>query len=314
MDLKSDLKTLSARKTSMPKLILSGAKEDSSSSSEQYDPHNKAVDSNKAIVVAYYCRKLLMKVLSAFEIHKEEQNAKVFLKEAVTSNYRRMLLRIHFKHLKKHVKQHKGHYRSKIMADAFFRAKIGKAYFKFWRNQMHLSLELGEKLHLAEHALNTSKKQRLFKSWRTVALQEKMVSIQSQTARHINGQRVAAKVLHALRSYARYSIKTRHLDGKCTTANRQRLIFKGFKTWQKYMLIKAKKLEMQCLADQLRAIALQRSVLFQFKEFMLRQEHARRLKECAFTYNELALKKVVYRAILQYSRIQKERNEKKTAI
>ena len=64
MDLKNDLKgnltTLSARKTSMPKLILSG-REDSSSSSDQYDPHNKAIDSNKAIVVAYYVRKLLNK-------------------------------------------------------------------------------------------------------------------------------------------------------------------------------------------------------------------------------------------------------------
>ena len=44
----------------MPKLVLSG-REDSSSSSDQYDPHNKAIDSNKAIVVAYYVRKLLNK-------------------------------------------------------------------------------------------------------------------------------------------------------------------------------------------------------------------------------------------------------------
>ena len=79
----------------MPKLVLSG-REDSSSSSDQYDPHNKAIDSNKAIVVAYYVRKLLNKSIQAFETYKEEQNAKVFLKEAVTHNYRRMLLRIHF--------------------------------------------------------------------------------------------------------------------------------------------------------------------------------------------------------------------------
>ena len=95
-DLKNDLRTLSAQKTSLPKLVLSGAKEDSSSSSDQYDPYNKAIDSNKAIVTAYYARKLLMKVLQGFETYKEEQNAKTFLKEAVTQNYRRMLLRVHF--------------------------------------------------------------------------------------------------------------------------------------------------------------------------------------------------------------------------
>ena len=43
-------------------------------------------------------------------------------------------------------------------------------------------------------------------------------------------------------------------------------------------------------------------------------EHARSLKECAFAYNELALKKVVYKAILQYSKITKEKNEKRTAV
>ena len=76
MDLKNDLGgnliTLSARKTSLPKLILAGAKEDTSSSSDQYDPHNKAIDSNKAIVVAYYARKLLMKVMQGLETYKEE--------------------------------------------------------------------------------------------------------------------------------------------------------------------------------------------------------------------------------------------------
>ena len=158
MDLKSDLRTMSAHKVVMPKLVLSGAKDESSSSSDQYDPHNKAVDSNKTIVVAYYCRKLLMKVLSAFDIYHEEQNAKVFLKEAVTQNYRRMLLRIHFKHLRKHLEQHRGHYRSKLLAEAFFRAKVGKVYFKFWRNQMFLSLELTEKLTIANSALNTLKR------------------------------------------------------------------------------------------------------------------------------------------------------------
>ena len=244
----------------------------------------------------------------------EEQNAKVFLKEAVTHNYRRMLLRIHFGHLKKHLKRHKGHYRSKIVADAFFRAKVGKAYFKFWRNQTHEVLEIEERLFVANKTLTHLKKQRLFKSWRTVTLQDKMTVVQSQTARHINAQRVSAKVLHALRSYARYSIKTRYYENKCTTANHQRLIFKGFKTWQKFMLIRAKKVEMQSLADQLRDIALQRSALFQFKQFMLMQEHSRRLRECAFMYNELALKKVVYKAILQYSKIQKEKNEKLTAV
>ena len=141
-----------------------------------------------------------------------------------------------------------------------------------------------------------------------------MAGIQSQTARHINGQRVAAKVLHALRSYARYTTKTRYHDEKCTAANRQRLIFKGFKTWQKFMLIKAKNIEMQCLADELRRIALMRGALFQLREFMLLQEHDRQLKECAYSYNELAMKKGVYKALLRYSKIQKEKSEKRAAI
>ena len=47
---------------------------------------------------------------------------------------------------------------------------------------------------------------------------------------------------------------------------------------------------------------------------MLLEEHARRLKECAFTYNELAMKKVVFKALLQFSKIQKEKNEKKMAV
>ena len=60
--------------------------------------------------------------------------------------------------MKKHMKKHKGHYRSKVIADAFFRAKIGKVYFKFWRNQMILSIEHLEKLTLATKTLNSIKK------------------------------------------------------------------------------------------------------------------------------------------------------------
>ena len=98
-DLGRNLNTLSgsAKKVSMPKLILSEFKKDSKlDSSSSSDHQEKAVDSNKAIVVAYYARKLLIKALNALETYKEEQNAKEFLKQAVTQNYRRMLIRIHF--------------------------------------------------------------------------------------------------------------------------------------------------------------------------------------------------------------------------
>ena len=59
-DLGKDLNTLSVKKTSMPKLVLP-VEGENSSSSDQYDQNNKAVDSNKAIVAAYYVRKLLTK-------------------------------------------------------------------------------------------------------------------------------------------------------------------------------------------------------------------------------------------------------------
>ena len=118
----------------MPKLVLP-VEGENSSSSDQYDQHNRAVDSNKAIVVAYYVRKLMTKSIQALETYKEEQNAKEFLKQAVTQNYKKMLLRLHFKQLQKYSKLHRGHFRAKLMASAFLRKKLGNTYLTLWKNR-----------------------------------------------------------------------------------------------------------------------------------------------------------------------------------
>ena len=85
-----------------------------------------------------------------------------------------------------------------------------------------------------------------------------MERVQTSTARHIHGQRVLAKAFGALGAYARYAIRTAYLDNKSAKANTQRLEFKAFKSWQRFLLSRTQKIDMGALADQLRRISLQR--------------------------------------------------------
>ena len=44
----------------------------------------------------------------------------------------KVLQLIAFNRLKKHYQRHEGHYKSKLLARAFFRARIGRAYLREW--------------------------------------------------------------------------------------------------------------------------------------------------------------------------------------
>ena len=141
-------------------------------------------------------------------------------------------------------------------AKAFFRLKIGRVYLRQWSNLMRAQVEDFEKYSCATKNLRECKLRRLFKTMRTTILSLKMSNVQQSTARHIHSKRILAKSLGALSSFARYSIKAKYMDAKCSKANRQRLIFKALKSWQKFMLGKQTKLDMGSLADSLRRIAL----------------------------------------------------------
>ena len=97
----------------------------------------------------------------------------------------RMLI-AHFARLKVYHKSHAGHYKRKIVADAFFRAKIGKVYFKFWRLNMYANREFNYKLEQVQGYIALSKKRRLFKEWRTTILGQKMLSLQDKAVSRIH--------------------------------------------------------------------------------------------------------------------------------
>ena len=62
---------------------------------------------------------------------------------------------------------HEGHFKSKLLAKAFFRARIGRAYLTYWRTRMQESREDDDKLMDTHRSLHGSKKRRIFKTWRT---------------------------------------------------------------------------------------------------------------------------------------------------
>jgi hypothetical protein len=67
------------------------------------------VDSNKAIVVAYQVRKLLLKGLKSLLQFKQEQESKQFLKEAMKQKLTSKLVGQAFKSFKTYFKLHSGH-------------------------------------------------------------------------------------------------------------------------------------------------------------------------------------------------------------
>jgi len=141
-----------------------------------------------------------------------------------------------------------------------------------------------------------------------------MQSVQDSTARHIHSQRIQAKSLGALQAFARYAIRTRYMDNKCSKANRQRLEFKALKSWQRYVLSRNQKLDMGALVDSLRRISLQRAALAFIKEFMVVQDHQRNLVTCAREFRNLCLYRTTIRSLRLYVHIKKDATEQKSNI
>lgn len=120
------------------------------------------------------------------------------------------------------------------------------------------------------------------------------------TSAHIHGQRIVAKAFGALSSFARYSIKAKYQDHKSESANKQRLMFKAFKSWQRYQLSRGQKVSVKGLADQLRSISLQRQAMVQLRQFMVMSEHKSNLRKCSTEFRNLCLKRTTMRSLSKY--------------
>lgn len=135
------------------------------------------------------------------------------------------------------------------------------------------------------------KKLRLLKHWRASILENKLLRFSYKAARRIVMQRTLTKAFHALRAFARYIIKDRYITCKSNMGNTRRLKFKGFKSWQKYMLKQKSKLSMNQLAQQLNEGALKRAAVLVMREFLENQRHYHNLNQIADTFHEFQLKK-----------------------
>ena len=104
----------------------------SSSSSDEKIGQNKAVDSNRAIMRAYYVKKLLQKSLRVLENLPNEARAKRDLQALADDRYAKLVQLIAFNRFKKYLKSHGGRMKAKLLSQAFFRARIGKVYLRHW--------------------------------------------------------------------------------------------------------------------------------------------------------------------------------------
>ena len=123
-------------------------------SSNGNQSRDKAVDSNKAIVTAYYVKKLLQKSLRSLEQYPKEVTAKKNLREMAIDKNEKVLQLIAFNRLKKHYYRHEGHFKTKLLAKAFFRARIGRTYLREWRSRMHESRKDWDKLLVTHRNLH----------------------------------------------------------------------------------------------------------------------------------------------------------------
>ena len=98
LSLNDDLGQVSntARKRSLPRFKF----EENTSSSDDLMSADKAVDSNKAIALTYYVRRLLTRSLQAMFSHSEEIKAKRFVVKSAREKKEDMLLRTAMNRLK----------------------------------------------------------------------------------------------------------------------------------------------------------------------------------------------------------------------
>ena len=71
--------------------------------------------------------------MQSLHSYNEESKAKRFVLNSAREKRLEMLQKTAMNRLKSFYKSHRGNQKAKILAEAFFRAKIGKVYFKFWR-------------------------------------------------------------------------------------------------------------------------------------------------------------------------------------
>lgn len=93
--------------------------------------------------------------------------AKKSLQEMAIDKNQRVLQLIAFNRLKKHYYRHEGHFKMKLLALAFFRARIGRSYLREWHERMLTSRSESAKLIDTHRSLHENKKRRIFKIWRT---------------------------------------------------------------------------------------------------------------------------------------------------
>ena len=79
---------------------------------------------------AYYVKKLLQKSLRVLENRPKEVKAKISLREMALQRHDRLVQLMAFNRFKMHWKKNRGHAKSKLLAAAFFRNRIGHVYLR----------------------------------------------------------------------------------------------------------------------------------------------------------------------------------------
>lgn len=293
----------------MPRIRLAG-----SSSSEESLTQDRAIDSNKALATVFCVRSFLIRGLKGLLEGSEENKAKRFIRERGEKNYQNMIMRVALNRLRHYLKTHAGHSKSKYLAAQVYKERAGKRYLNLWRLRLAQKVEDRAKLAEADSSLARGKKLRVFKEWRAFILQVRMCEVQLRAADRIYSQRRCAEVLHALMSYARYSIRTKYLEHKSTLANRQRLLFRGLKQWKRYMIKQKTKVDIETLADNMRSMALQRLAFNLIKEFLVIQQHERTQRQWSKEFRGLVLKRTALRSMLIFASQSHLKSEQKRTI